>query len=66
MTDDELIALMLSIDPMTKRIPSGVRKIVNAVILIEREECAGICDRFAERDMHPTECAAAIRMRSNN
>ena len=31
----------------------------------EREECAGICDRFAARDMHPAECAGAIRMRSN-
>lgn len=25
------------------------------------EEAAGICDRFAEREMHPAECAAAIR-----
>lgn len=25
------------------------------------EECARVCDRFAERDMHPAECAAAIR-----
>lgn len=25
------------------------------------EECAQVCDRFAERDMHPTECAGAIR-----
>jgi len=31
----------------------------------EREACAGICDRFAARDMHPAECAGAIRMRSN-
>jgi hypothetical protein len=30
----------------------------------EREECAKICDRFAERIMHPSECAMAIRMRS--
>ena len=29
----------------------------------EREECAGLCDRFAARDMHPKECADAIRAR---
>ena len=28
---------------------------------VTREECAALCDRFAERDMHPAECAAAIR-----
>ena len=27
----------------------------------ERERCAYLCDRFAEREMHPAECAAAIR-----
>ena len=26
-----------------------------------RYECAEVCDRFAEREMHPAECAAAIR-----
>ena len=31
----------------------------------EREACAGICDRFAERHMHPAECAAAIRARKD-
>lgn len=30
----------------------------------EREECAELCDRFAERQMHPAECAAAIRARN--
>jgi len=29
----------------------------------EREECAGICDRFYEREMNPAECAATIRAR---
>ena len=29
----------------------------------ERDECTAICDRFALRDMHPAECAAAIRAR---
>ena len=35
------------------------------VAAAEREACAGICDRFAERHMHPAECAAAIRARGN-
>ena len=25
------------------------------------EECAALCDRFAAREMHPAECASAIR-----
>lgn len=25
------------------------------------EEAAALCDRFAERQMHPAECASAIR-----
>ena len=37
---------------------------IEAAVLAEREACAAICDRFAERDMHPAECAAAIRARS--
>ena len=28
---------------------------------LTREECASLCDRFATREMHPSECAAAIR-----
>jgi hypothetical protein len=28
---------------------------------IQREEDAGICDRFGIREMHPAECASAIR-----
>ena len=31
----------------------------------EREACAALCDRFALRDMHPAECAAAIRARGS-
>ena len=27
----------------------------------EREECAGICERFYAREMNAAECAAAIR-----
>ena len=29
-----------------------------------REACAELCDRFAQRGMHPAECAAAIHARS--
>jgi hypothetical protein len=32
-----------------------------AEVAREREECAELCDRFAARNMHPAECAAAIR-----
>ena len=31
----------------------------------EREACAGLCDRFANRMMSAEECADAIRARSN-
>ena len=41
------------------------RVIWDAATKAEREACAAICDRFAARDMHPAECAEAIRMRSN-
>jgi hypothetical protein len=32
----------------------------------EREACAGLCDRFANRMMSAEECAAAIRARRSN
>ena len=32
-----------------------------AEVAKEREACAALCARFAARDMHPAECAAAIR-----
>ena len=32
----------------------------------EREACAGLCDRFANRMMSAEECADAIRARANN
>ena len=31
----------------------------------QREECAALCVRFALRDKHPAECAAAIRKMSD-
>ena len=38
-----------------------MRAIVAAEVAKEREECAALCDRFSARDMHPAECATAIR-----
>ena len=38
---------------------------INAHVSAEREACAALCDRFALRDMHPAECAAAIRARGD-
>ena len=32
----------------------------------EREACAGLCDRFANRMMSAQECADAIRARGSN
>lgn len=32
----------------------------------EREECAGLCDRFANRMMSAEECADAIRARGSS
>jgi hypothetical protein len=38
---------------------------IEAAVKDEREACAKVCDRFAARQMHPAECAAAIRARGN-
>lgn len=37
----------------------------SAGVKTEREACAGLCDRFANRMMSAEECAAAIRARGN-
>lgn len=37
--------------------------LVNHAIAEEREACAGLCDRFANRMMSAEECADAIRAR---
>ena len=42
-----------------------LERFASLVAAAEREACAGICERFAERYMHPAECAAAIRARGN-
>lgn len=36
---------------------------IAAAVAAERRECAELCDRFAAREMHPAECASAIRAR---
>lgn len=36
---------------------------IQAAVAKERAECAELCDRFAAREMHPAECASAIRAR---
>ena len=37
MSDDELLALMVKVDPMTRRIPEGIRAIAQAIEAAERE-----------------------------
>jgi len=60
---------MKSIDPQSVRVPLGVRKIVDAAIAIEREECAKVCDTLSSQwpieCNHFDQCAEAIRLRSN-
>ena len=41
-----------------------IREGLKALVAFEREECAQLCDRFANRMMSAEECAAAIRARS--
>ena len=41
--------------------PEYLERFATLVVAAQREECAELCDRFAVRDMHPAECAAAIR-----
>ena len=37
MTDDALLALMIKVDPMTRRIPEGIRAIAQGIEAAERE-----------------------------
>ena len=41
-------------------------KFAELVAAHEREECANLCDRFANRMMSAEECADAIRARSKH
>ena len=42
-----------------------VKRLIQIAQAEEREACAKVCDRFAARQMHPAECASAIRARGN-
>lgn len=59
MTDDKLLELMKRVDPLTARIPPGVRAIANAVEAAERERCAKLCEQWDAT--HPQRLAALIR-----
>lgn len=54
-------AMALAKDPMQPG--KAVQEIQREAAEKEREACASICDRFAQREMNPAECAAAIRAR---
>ena len=45
--------------------PEDLERFATLVAAAQREACAALCDRFALRDMHPAECAAAIRARGD-
>lgn len=67
MTKDEIIRLAREAgDDVEHTLPSDLdflERFAELVAKQAREECAEICDRFALRNMHPAECAAAIRAR---
>jgi hypothetical protein len=48
--------------PEIERINAHIKELEDAVIA-EREACAGLCERFANRMMSAEECADAIRAR---
>ena len=62
MTREELIALAKEADCAIHEI-AELERFANLVAAKEREECAGICERFYAREMNAAECAAAIRAR---
>ena len=45
----------------TAKVQAYARDFARAVRAQTLEDAAELCDRFAERGMHPAECAAAIR-----
>ena len=73
MTDEKLLALMMAVDPLTRRIPEGIRAIAQAIEAAERERCAKVCDEYATKHgakddddskaqaWMMLQCAAAIR-----
>ena len=60
MTREELIALAKEADCAIHEI-AELEHFAALVAAKEREECAGICERFYAREMNAAECAAAIR-----
>jgi len=71
MTRDEIYELALQCrvwiplasGPEREQTIDRLLRLAALVASAEREACAALCDRFALRDMHPAECAAAIRAR---
>ena len=67
MIRDDIIRLAREAgDDVEHTLPSDMEFLGRFAALVaaaEREESAALCDRFALRDMHPAECAAAIRAR---
>ena len=61
MTDEEIIEMAKQ--AVTNGYASDKELIAFARLIAakQRDLDAGICDRFAAREMHPYECAAAIR-----
>jgi len=48
MTDDELMAVMVKVDPLTRRIPAGIRAIAQSIEALARaqalEDAAKVCE----------------------
>ena len=66
MTKGELIALAREagfFDCEIAQLLPSLERFAALVAAKEREECAGICERFYAREMNAAECAAAIRAR---
>ena len=49
MTDEKLLALMMAVDPLTRRIPEGIRAIAQAIEAAERERCANVCEEIDDK-----------------
>ncbi len=58
---DERNSWPLEMEAMERQV-----NILTDALAQEREACAGLCDRFANRMMSAEECAEAIRARGSN
>ena len=73
MSRDDIIKLALQCGvwipiasgPEREQTIDRLQRLVGRAVAAEREACAALCDRFALLDMHPAECAAAIRARGD-